>query len=193
MDEKISDIRLRPDFIAVIDKGIIGPRDPLRGPYNTYNLPSDQDLLVNVRKTGRHTLLRLYMQIITELNRIDLSPFDLRLYDEMPRLVGEFRVRKHDGFFQKPAQDSPGVTRRLNELAIQEIVNKAVLVTVKDVDEHQLGTLAAQANRSQSERNQPIYEYNPNKLPPLSVEAIESTPGGATIKSAFFNPVFIEI
>lgn len=193
LDGEISDIRLRPDFIAVIDKGIIGPRTSLRGPYNKYNLPSDQGLLVNVRKTGRHTLLRLYMQITTELDRIDLSPFDLRFYDEMPRLVGEFRVRNADSFIQPPTDDSAGRARRLNELAIQEIVKNAVLVTVRDVDEHQLGTLA-QPNRSQSELSQPIYEYNPNKLPPLSPEAIDlSTPGGATIKSAFFSPVFIEI
>jgi hypothetical protein len=64
------------------------------------------------RKTRRHTLLRLYMEILRELNTIALSPFDLSKYDDMPRLVGNYRVRRHDSFITTSEVDNSSLVRK---------------------------------------------------------------------------------
>ena len=106
LDRNLGSIEMRPDFVAVVGDGIVGPRKPLRGDHNRYTLPQNLDDLVLLRRTGRHTLLRLYMEILRELSTIALSPFDLSKYDDMPRLVGNYRVRRHDSFITTSEVDN---------------------------------------------------------------------------------------
>jgi hypothetical protein len=97
LDTECADIRLRPDFIAIIGQGIIAPRTPLRGEFNSFQLPDDRSALVDLRKTGRHTLFRLYIQVLRELNLIQLRPLDLAFYDQMPRLIGPYESAAEAG------------------------------------------------------------------------------------------------
>jgi hypothetical protein len=195
LDSGLSDIRLRPDFIVVSDEGIIGPREPLRGSFNSYNLPSDRDLLVLLRKTGRHTLLRFYMQIISELERIELSPFDLRKYDEMPRLVGRHRVKGGDRFLSSGAKkEGQQLVRRLNAVAIEQILRDSVVVTVRDLNLHQFGFIPPQPNQIEEFFASEIFEYNPKHLPPIPIESITFDEFGKPLVSEpYFSPTFINI
>ncbi len=102
----LEDTLLMPDFIAVIGQGIIGNRMPLRGECNQYKPVENFQELVELRKTGRHTLLRLDMQILRELNTITLRPLDLHDYDNMPRLIGKYRVRKRNRLIRTSINNS---------------------------------------------------------------------------------------
>jgi hypothetical protein len=44
LDERLQDIHLRPDFVAIIGQGIAAPRTPLRGMFNQYELPERNQL-----------------------------------------------------------------------------------------------------------------------------------------------------
>jgi len=93
LDQQCRDITLRPDFVAVIGQGIVAARASLCEASSIItHCRKELDKLGALRKTGRHTLLRLYMQILRELNALTLRPLDLHDYDDMPRLVGPYRV-----------------------------------------------------------------------------------------------------
>ena len=79
---------------------------PLRGECNQYKPVENFQELVELRKTGRHTLLRLDMQILRELNTITLRPLDLHDYDNMPRLIGKYRVRKRNRLIRTSINNS---------------------------------------------------------------------------------------
>jgi hypothetical protein len=190
LDSKLSDITLRPDFIAVIGQGIIAPREPLRGDFNHYKLSDDMNKLVELRKTGRHTLLRLYMQILRELNALTLRPLDLQDYDNMPRIVGPYRVKKHDRFVRTPIDgSSQGQVSRLNKAAIDEIVNKSKLVTLKQHYLNHLGQLPLGIEQLKNLEDS-IYEYNPKTLPPISSSDLKKDQNG---RPYFSSPVFIPV
>lgn len=193
LDAKLSDISLRPDFIVVIGKGIIGPRQAIRGSHNKYALPGKEQLTA-IREAGRHTLLRFYMQFLDELNALALRPFQFSRYYEMPRLVGPYRVRRHDRVAFKPINsDAEGTVRRLNEAGIHEIVSQSVQVTYKEYLLHFIGQLPQGADQL-SDLNAPVYEYNPNKLPPISFDKIEKDSRGRPyLASPGFQPIGVEI
>jgi hypothetical protein len=195
LDRNCADIQLRPDFVAVIGQGIIAPRTPLRGEFNSYQLPSDPEQLVEVRKTGRHTLLRLYMQILRELNTLILRPLDLHLYDDMPRLVGPYRVRRHDRFVRSKidASEQRGVYR-LNEVAIKEIVSNSKPVTFRQHLLNQVGAIPLGVEQLGWDLDSIVYEYNPNNHPPISLDSIKrDTNGRLYITEPPFQAVSLEI
>ncbi len=168
LDERLADIQLRPDFVAVIGRGIVAPRVPLRGEFNSFELPPDSAHLVDIRKTGRHTLLRLYMQILRELNTLTLRDLDLSVYDRMPRIVGPYRVNYHDRFI-KLSSDNSMEQRvcRLNELALRTIVNNSIAVTGRQHYSNRFGEIPSGLERY-VDLNAAIYEYNPKGHPAMS-------------------------
>lgn len=193
LDGKLTDITLRPDFIVVVGQGIIGPRQALRGGHNKYVLPSKSQL-TSIRAAGRHTLLRFYMQLLDELNALQLRPFQFSRYYEMPRLVGPYRVRRHDRIAFTPINNNAeGTVRRLNEAGIREIVSKSVKVTYKEHLLNYIGQLP-QAAEQHLNLNASIYEYNPNKLPPINIGKIEQDSKGRHYLAApGFQPIGVEI
>ena len=92
LDNELPDIALRPDFVAILNSGIIGPDRPLRGASNEYRIPEKPEDRACLQKSGRHTLFVLSMDLYRELGTIILDPFDFTEYHRMPRLIGEFRV-----------------------------------------------------------------------------------------------------
>jgi hypothetical protein len=195
LDGNCTDIQLRPDFIAVIGQGIIAPRTPLRGTFNSYTLPNDLKTLVELRKTGRHTLLRLYMELLRELNALTLRPLDLRAYDDMPVLVGSYRVGGRTRFV-KVALDASEQARscRLNEAGITEIVNSSKPVTWAQHLLNTLGRVPEGYQHLSVELAATIYEYNPHNQPPLSNNSIKITADGqARVDIPFFQAVGVTI
>ena len=187
LDAALPDLTLRPDFIAVLDHGIVGPREPLRGSFNDYKLPESRERIVELRRTGRHTLYRVYLQIIREFNTITLRPPDLHAYDDMPRLVGKYRVKRHDRF----VKELVGQQRvcRLNEAAIREIVSNSKPTSRR---RNFMNTFAQIPDGAEGLFNldDTVYEYNPGALPPLSPTALVADASGRIeFGQSVFQPV----
>jgi hypothetical protein len=196
LDEQCSDISLRPDFVAVIGQGIVAPREPLRHEFNHYQLPSELEKLAALRKTGRHTLLRLYMQILRELNALTLRPLDLHNYDDMPRLVGQYRVGKYGRFVMYPADGSSSTGRvvRLTKKGIEEIVSRSNPVTLQQHMANRIDAAPADFSGSGIDSNQIIFEYNPKNLPPVRPSNIKmGKDGGVFSEAPAFQPIPLEI
>lgn len=182
LDSHLQDITLRPDFIAVIGLGVVGPRQPLRGEFNKFTLPDEPDDRVQIRKTGRHTLLQVYMQLVRELNALTLRPIDLHNYDDMPRIVGPYRVYRYSRFGARKLDGSGlGFAMRLTLKAISEIVSQSVPVTRRQNFLNWLGSLPLGAERSWN-LDETIYEYNPRGLPPITQAGIENGFGATHIQ-----------
>ncbi|PZP83929.1 MAG: hypothetical protein DI582_10020 [Azospirillum brasilense] len=193
LDAKLPDITLRPDFIVVIGQGIIGSQQALRSGHNKYALP-EYEALTSTRATGRHTLLRFYMQLLDELNALELRPFRFSRYYEMPRLIGPYRVRRHNRIARIPieGEKDAGAVWRLNEAGIREIVSKSVKITYQEHLLHYIGQLPQGAERLNL--NAVVYEYNPNKLPPINTNKIEKDKRGRPYLSVpGFQPIGVEI
>ncbi len=187
LDENLPDLMTRPDFIAIIGVGIVGPRNQLRGDFNKCEFTTDINDMSQIRKTGRHTLLRLYLQILQELNTVTLRPLNLRSYDDMPRIIGPHRVGRHSRFGRHG--DDRGFVLRLTERAIQEILSKSKPVTFKEhwqnrfesieIDQNFLGNL-----------DETVYEYNPNNLPPFNPINIQRGEEGSVYSAV---PAFLPL
>ena len=193
LDEALSDIRLRPDFVTVIGMGIVGPRGTIRGDANKYELPQTMDGVSEKRMTGRHTLFRTYMQILRELNTIKLKPLDISAYDDMPRLVGPYRVRLHDRFVRYSDNGAAaGNVLRLNESGINEIVSRAVPVTGMQMFLDSIGSIPDGASKAELEII--VYQYNPRGLPPVDLSCVKAgTDGRPFLEREGFRPSHIEI
>ncbi len=193
LDEALEDITLRPDFIAVIGQGIIGPQQPLRGDFNKFTLPNDKEALVSLRKSGRHTLLRLYMQMLDELNALKLRPLKLSQYYDMPRLVGPYRVRRHNRIVRTPIKDGESEVLRLTEAGVTEIVTNSKPVTHRQHLLNYIGQLPEGAAQI-FDLDTTVYEYNPNNLPPLSFDKIVKNERGQPQTSVpAFQPIGVDI
>ena len=174
LDSELPDITLRPDFIAIIDLGIVGPRSPLRGEFNSYTLPDRSDELVQIRKTGRHTLLQVYMQTVRELNALTLRPLDLHHYYDMPRIVGPYRVYRFSRFGAKKLDGSGGdIAMRLSLSAVSEIVLKSVAVTRRQNFLNMFGSVPLDGEKTRN-LDEIVYEYNPRGLPPVHQAELEN-------------------
>jgi hypothetical protein len=186
LDAECADIQLRPDFVAVIGQGIVAPRTPLRGEFNSFQLPGDRTALVDLRKTGRHTLFRLYIEILRELNSLILQPLDLSLYDQMPGLIGPYRVGgktrlvsvKLDGSNQRR-------TVQLNESAISEIVTNSKSVTVREHYLNVIGEIPIGIEQSGVNLGAIIHEYNPKNRPPILSVPIQASANGSASPPVF--------
>lgn len=194
LDAELDDITLRPDFVAVIGLGIIGPQTVLRGNFNSYNLPNTSQEIARESKSGRHTLLRIYMRILNELNKIILRPLDLVRYEKMPGLVGEHRVSGHDHFVRY--HENTGmetVVSALTLIAIEDILARSVPVTMREVHLNHIGSIFPEFG-SEEELDKIVYQYNPNLLPPISSSTlIRDSNNRPKFASPVFQPISIFI
>ncbi|WP_394135624.1 DUF6602 domain-containing protein [Shewanella algae] len=191
LDSQLEDISLRPDFVVVLGLGIVGPSGKLRNNFNKYTVPESADEVANERKTGRHTLLRFYMQLLDELNTITQKPLDLHSYFEMPSKVGEFKVRKHDRLMiRKVDEGSESSVKRLTQKFIEKIVAESKPVTLEQHFINHLGSLPIGAENIY-DLSSTVYEYNPLKKPSLQVVWDEE--GRPTGDKQTFQPYGIEI
>ena len=135
------------------------------------------------------------MELLRELNTIALSPFDLSKYDDMPRLVGKYRVRRHDRFITISAIDNNNSrVRKLNSTAIGEIVENSHPVALRDLYMHQFGYIPPDLDKPDGSLDEVILEYNPRGLPPFSAENLEfDDKGRPSMKVPMFSPELIEI
>jgi hypothetical protein len=196
LDRQCSDITLRPDFVAVIGQGIIAAREPLRGSFNQYKLPDEIESLAALRKTGRHTLLRLYMQILREMNALTLRPLDLHDYDKMPQVIGPYRVGRYAKFVMFPVDGSPKTGRvvTLTEKGVDEIVSQAKQVTLQQHLKNTVGEIAPNVEESGLNPNVVVYEYNPKNLPPIDPANMKMGEDGGVYSGApAFQPLPLEI
>jgi hypothetical protein len=193
LDAALKDANLRPDIVIVLDQGIVGPPIPLRSNFNEYTLPPDRAELSKLRKHGRHTLLRAYLQLLRELNTIKLPPLELQRYLDMPKFVGPYRVRRHNRFMMRQLNTGTQAVRQLNENAIKKIVKNAKPVPLR---QHYLNFLG-QIPQGAGGINQPdstIYEYNPKQLPPiLTSKLTQNDERRPQFASPVFQPIYLEI
>lgn len=192
LDENIEDITWRPDFICVLEKGIIGPRNILRGDFNSFQLPSDITDLCSLRKTGRHTLLKVYLQLLREINKITLRPLDLENYENMPQIVGPFRVRRHDSFARLENDVTPTNATRLTKLAIQTIVEQSVEMTRGKAFEAWFGQPMNDPDNTMA-LDAVVRCFNPRHLPPISPTYMQERASGQKPSEEVFYPYQIEI
>jgi len=185
---------LRPDFIAVLGEGILASRSCTRGEFNNYKPPADPKTLRAIRKTGRLTLLRMYMELLRDLNLVHLRPFDLAAYDNMPKLIGNYRVRRHDHFVLvnhiNGTEDGPF---RLTETALERIVGESTPVSLQQHRKNTLGNVEV-SGKDAIDPPLVIYEFNPNSLPPMNFSSLQKNGNGRPFLSEpGFHPVGIEI
>lgn len=125
LDASLPEIRLRPDFIGILDVGLVGPREPIRGEANLIKYPSDSGKLAQIRRTGDHTWMRFCLQLTRELQTVQLPPLSLTDYLQMPELVGGRRVAAHDRLVKATKGQVTGTTHKVNAIGIQRIVDVA--------------------------------------------------------------------
>ncbi|MDH2431733.1 hypothetical protein QCD60_04080 [Pokkaliibacter sp. MBI-7] len=190
LDRELDDIKLRPDFVVVLGLGIIGPNGRIRNNFNIYNLPKESNDLALLRETGRHTLLRFYMQLLDELNSITQPNLNLHSYFDMPSRVGKFKVRKHDKLmFQFDGEDERTV-KRLTLSAIDRIVEKSKMVTLEQHFINHLGNLPLGAEKIY-DLSTCVYEYNPMNKPSIKIQWNEKGHPVGDVNT--FQPLWIEI
>jgi hypothetical protein len=194
LDAELGDLELRPDFVAVIGGGIVGPRGTRRGEFNALKRPNDIKELSQLRKTGRHTLLRIYMQITNDLNMITLRPWSLADYDNMPMLIGRYRVGGQNRVvpWGKERSDT-GRVRHLTESTISKIVSESKRITARESWEHRLGSIP-EGLADFCDLDEVVYEYNPNNLKPLvPSELTRDDEGRVTASNSTFVPQDMDI
>ncbi|ECS9208222.1 hypothetical protein D1140_21350 [Salmonella enterica subsp. enterica serovar Amager] len=168
LDKELDDIRLRPDFVVVLGLGIVGPNGKIRDSFNEYKLPQELDKLSLLRTTGRHTLLRFYMQLLDELNSITQPELNLNLYFNMPSRVGKYKVSGHDRLIVTFDGEDERTVKRLTLSAIDRIVKGSNMVTYKQHLLNYLGALPEGVEHIY-DMSSPIYEYNPQNKPPIQI------------------------
>ncbi|AUX20972.1 uncharacterized protein SOCEGT47_014500 [Sorangium cellulosum] len=162
LDASLPDTSLRPDFIAILDEGIIGPTAALReSGSNRISWPSVAELN-KIRPLGIHTWMRFCLQLTRELNSITLPPFELLRYLQMPDIVKKHRVRNHDRFAR--GKGAGAKSYKLTESAIEKIVADAVgpmmfrdYLSMKHIPNQGM---------SEKELDAPIWHYSPQGVTP---------------------------
>ncbi|WP_129543339.1 DUF6602 domain-containing protein [Serratia sp. 1D1416] len=190
LDKNLGNINLRPDFVVVLGLGIVGPNGRIRDEFNKYNLPHDHNSLSLLRATGRHTLLRFYMQLLDELNSITQPNLDLHSYFDMPSRVGKYKVRKHDKLIIKFNDKKEASVKRLTLAAIDRIVMNSKMVTLEQHYINHLGVLP-QGVENIYNLSSNVYEYNPMNKPALKLLLDEN--GRYVNDVNTFQPLNIEI
>lgn len=196
LDEGLDDLKLRPDFIVVLDKGIVGPRAQIRGDFNSFGLPTDPLNLTRVRKTGRNTLLRTYLQLLAELNPLELRDLDLTAYLNMPERIGNFLV-KRPNFVRHPidaAFPKDAKVTRISKTGLQKIVSHCRKIGAVSGEQHLRNTLVVDlAVFPDKYRKGSVFEYNPNALPPLDPTNIKMVGGKPVMPAGCFRPLQLQI
>lgn len=196
LDEELQNISLRPDFVVAIDNGIVGPSECLRGDFNRMNSHLDDDSLYKVRNTKRHTLLRFYMQLLDELNKIILPPLDLEKYLKMPEVLDKFRVTGHDRFLFEPVKGNAAKhkIRKINKLGVEKIVahcRKQGPKLQSEILKEWLGSLPM--GTSEDDWEFEVYEFNPRNLPYLDPRKVDMVNGRPVSSEDCFHGVSITI
>lgn len=190
LDKELDNINLRPDFVVVLGLGIVGPNGRIRNNFNMYNLPNDYDNLSLLRATGRHTLLRFYMQLLDELNSITQPKLNLHSYFNMPSRVGEHKVRNHDQLIIRFDGEEKKSVRRLTLAAIDKIIQNSKMVTLKEHFINHLGRLPLDAEEMY-DLSTFVYEYNPMNKPPIQILLNENGRPVSDVNT--FQPLQVEI
>lgn len=115
------------------------------------------------------------MQVLRELNTVTLRPLDLHNYDNMPTIVGQYRVRRHFRFGRRALDgDDQGIAVRLSESAFSEIVQKSKPVTQHENFLNIFGSIPPGAEQAY-DLSATIYEYNPRNLPPIALCDVDNS------------------
>lgn len=155
-----------PDVIAVLDAGLVGRRQPLRGEANDLD-PKWVSAGPKVRETKAHTLLRFYLEMLRELNSIMLEPLNMMRYLNMPEILAGHRVLGHNKIAVFDAQRKPtGAVRKINEKGIKKIIEHCAAKGTVPLVKH-LQDLTGDPNVriegvSAQELGREVYVYNPD-------------------------------
>jgi hypothetical protein len=191
LDSQLSDKALRPDLIAILGQGVIGPSSRLRGDANEFALPKKIEDLSRIRKTGRLTLLRTYLQLLDELNTLKLRPLVLQRYLRMPELVDRWRVLNHDRFMS-PKTKQP---TKLGPTAIAKIIEHCSArspVTYREL--LAMMALAQPLGISTVEMQRVHHVYNPLNRPPMDPSTLtRDEKGFPQFKEPYFAAHFLVI
>lgn len=191
LNSNLEDKSLKPDFVAVLELGLIAHQQPLRGDFNVFNIPTDD--FGTFRKTGRQTLMKLYLDVLRELNALTLRPLDLRKYINMPRRVGNHLLGRYGTFAkQKTDKSEDGKVLFINEKGIKEILNNSVSVSVRKSYQNRFGCIPEGAEKL-CNLDEEIFEYNPQKKPPISLDNIKMINGRTVLQEACFQAIDITI
>lgn len=192
LDSELDDLSLRPDFIAIIGTGIIGPRKSLRGQFNRFDIPNNTEDLTLIRKTGRHTLLRIHMQLISEMNKIELRPLNLEKYLNMPLREGKYKIDYGSDLIRNK-EEGKQVVIRINEKGIDSIVKNSKKTTRENIYLKSLGTIPI--GLPDEHLKLPVFEYNPRNLPPISDKILDhvSKFGRPPENEEWFSPIPLNI
>lgn len=190
LDKGLNDINLRPDFVVILGLGIVGPTGRIRNNFNMCNLPQDYSKLSLLRATGKHTLLRFYIQLLDELNSITQPELNLHSYFDMPSRIGIHKVRKHDRLVVKFDGEKEGSVKQLTLSAINKIIMKSKMVSQKQHFINHLGNLPLDAEKIY-DLSAVVYEYNPMNKPPLQIKLDEKGRPIGDVNT--FQALYIEI
>lgn len=190
LDEELTDINLRPDFIVILGLGIIGQKGRIRGDFNKYNLSQDRDELSLLRETGRHTLLRFYIQFLDELNSITQPELNLNLYFDMPVVLGTHKVKGHNRLISYIDDTDNKIVKSLALSAIEKIIKDSKIVTLEQHYINYLGTIPLGVEKLQ-DLSSCIYEYNPRNKPKLQI--VYDADGIPFSDDNTFRPIYIRI
>jgi hypothetical protein len=109
-----------PDVVLVLGEGLVS-RDGTRRSSNSF----DEGRLGRppvARRSGSHSLLRFYLELIQGLNSISLEDLDLTRYLRMPIVVGQHRVRLDASILKYAGDGSVERVLRFTASGIRKIV-----------------------------------------------------------------------
>lgn len=193
LDKELNNIKLRPDYVVVLGEGIVGPSGRIRNNFNMYNLPQDSHELVLLRATGRHTLLRFYMQLLDELNSITQPNLNLHSYFDMPSRVGTYKVRMHDKLMLQCRGDTERTVKQLKLSAIERIVEYSKMVSLEQHYINHLGNVPLGVEQIH-DLTACVYEYNPLNKPSIKHANIQLNERGQPVGDVNpFQPYGVEI
>jgi hypothetical protein len=191
LNDALEDKSLKPDFVAVLELGLIAHQQPLRGNFNAFCAHADD--FGTFRKTGRQTLMKLYLDILRELNTLTLRPLDLKNYLNMPRRVGKHLLGKYGTFAkQKIDRSDEGRVLFINEKGIDKIIKEAVPVSLEQSLLNRLGILPLGADTIY-DLNASTLEYNPQKKPPMNLDGVKMVNGRPMLPEDCFQATDVEI
>jgi hypothetical protein len=196
LQDRLSNPKHAPDLIAVLGKGLVGPRVRVRDDFNRTTLPAPTNRML-VREVRRHTLLRLYLQLLSELNTITLPPLSLDDYLQMPELVDGHRVIGLGPHFLMPRGQPLPTTgpplRKLSTAYIKRVISETEgtsPITFREHLTHSVGNTDVQG-LSPERLSSSVVEYNPRHLPSKLTAGLDCATGET--ESPAYTPMYIKI
>jgi hypothetical protein len=177
LQNAMSDPRNAPDLIVVLGEGLVGPREQVRVDMNKVKLPAEPRRMA-IRQLRHHTLLRFYLQMLSELNAITLPPLVLEPYLSMPEIVDGRRVSGHGPFLLLPkGQPIPSIPKltKIGAKFIRRLLAEtatAVPITYAEHLEHLVGNVNLSLMPADSLAAK-VIEYNPRNLPSMKAAGFD--------------------